>query len=90
MTMQDPLSDMLTRIRNAHLREKQSVSMPSSKLRESVSSVLIGEGYITNHGALFGTRNLDYFGFLQRHGQINSLINLLMTSKLIKIEKIKK
>ena len=49
MTMQDPLSDMLTRIRNAHLREKQSVSMPSSKLRESVSSVLKGEGYISSY-----------------------------------------
>ena len=49
MTMQDPLSDMLTRIRNAHLREKQSVSMPSSKLRESVSNVLKGEGYISSY-----------------------------------------
>jgi small subunit ribosomal protein S8 len=49
MTMQDPLSDMLTRIRNAHLREKQSVSMPSSKLREAVSNVLKGEGYISSY-----------------------------------------
>jgi len=33
MSMQDPLADMLTRIRNAQMAEKSVVSMPSSKLR---------------------------------------------------------
>ncbi len=47
MSMQDPLSDMLTRIRNAHSRSKVSVSMPSSKLKVAVANVLKEEGYIS-------------------------------------------
>jgi len=46
MSMQDPLSDMLTCIRNAHLRSKPEVAMPSSKLKASVAQVLQDEGYI--------------------------------------------
>tara|TARA_B100000941_G_scaffold208405_1_gene152495 strand:- start:498 stop:884 length:387 start_codon:yes stop_codon:yes gene_type:complete len=46
--MQDPLSDMITRIRNANLREKVSVAMPSSKVKVSVAKVLKDEGYILN------------------------------------------
>lgn len=49
MTMQDPLSDMITRIRNANLREKVSVAMPSSKVKISVAKVLKDEGYILNY-----------------------------------------
>ena len=49
MTMQDPLSDMITRIRNANLREKVSVAMPSSKVKVSVAKVLKDEGYILNY-----------------------------------------
>ena len=49
MTMQDPLSDMITRIRNANLREKVSVAMPSSKVKVSVANVLKDEGYILNY-----------------------------------------
>jgi len=37
MSMQDPLSDMLTRIRNAHQRSKPQVTMPASKLKASVA-----------------------------------------------------
>ena len=44
MTMQDPLADMLTRIRNAQLAGKAVVTMPSSKLKVSVASVLKEEG----------------------------------------------
>ena len=46
MSMQDSLADMLTRIRNAHARQKASVTMPSSKLKVSVAEVLKSEGYI--------------------------------------------
>ena len=49
MTMQDPLSDMITRIRNANLREKVSVAMPSSKVKVSVAKVLKDEGYILSY-----------------------------------------
>ena len=44
--MNDPLGDMLTRIRNAQLRGKSTVRTPGSKLRERVLEVLLDEGYI--------------------------------------------
>jgi len=48
MSMSDPIADMLTRIRNAQLVEKASVSMPSSKLKVAIAQVLQDEGYIEN------------------------------------------
>ena len=45
MSMQDPLADMLTRIRNAQMAEKSVVSMPSSTLKVAVAKVLKDEGY---------------------------------------------
>jgi len=49
MSMQDPLADMLTRIRNAQMAEKSIVVMPSSKLKMTVAKVLKQEGYILNY-----------------------------------------
>lgn len=49
MSMQDPLADMLTRIRNAQMAEKSVVSMPSSKLKVAVAKVLHDEGYIVGY-----------------------------------------
>ena len=46
MSMTDPIGDMLTRIRNAQMRNKTSVVAPASKLRERVLQVLADEGYI--------------------------------------------
>ena len=46
MPMNDPLGDLLTRIRNAQMRNKSKVSSPNSRLRESVLEVLKTEGYI--------------------------------------------
>lgn len=48
MSMQDPLADMLTRIRNAQMVGKTVVTMPSSKLKKSVADVLVSEGFIEN------------------------------------------
>jgi small subunit ribosomal protein S8 len=47
--MTDPISDMLTRIRNGQKARKVSVSMPASKAKEAVASVLKDEGYITDY-----------------------------------------
>ena len=44
--MSDPISDMLTRIRNAQSSNKNSVSIPSSSLKISIAEVLKKEGYI--------------------------------------------
>ena len=46
MSMQDPVSDMLTRIRNGQARAKLKVSMPASNLKKAIAAVLKGEGYI--------------------------------------------
>ncbi|NRA41107.1 MAG: 30S ribosomal protein S8 [Pseudomonadales bacterium] len=48
MSMQDPVADMLTRIRNSQARGKQTVSMPSSKLKANIAQVLVDEGYISS------------------------------------------
>ena len=52
MSMQDPLADMLTRIRNAQMAGKPTVEMPASKLKAAVASVLKDEGYIGAFEAL--------------------------------------
>jgi len=46
MSMSDPISDMLTRIRNAQMAEKVTVKMPSSKLKVAIAKVLQDEGYV--------------------------------------------
>ena len=49
MSMSDPISDMLTRIRNAQMASKASVAMPSSKVKVAISKVLKDEGYIEDY-----------------------------------------
>ena len=46
MSMTDPIADMLTRVRNAIMREHPTVSMPTSKVKEAIAQVLKDEGYI--------------------------------------------
>ena len=46
MSMHDPISDMMTRIRNAQRANKASVAMPSSKLKVAIAKVLKEEGYV--------------------------------------------
>jgi small subunit ribosomal protein S8 len=49
MSVNDPLSDMLTRIRNAQMRRKSRVSTPGSNIRARVLDVLKNEGYIRDY-----------------------------------------
>ncbi|QFT53434.1 30S ribosomal protein S8 [Microbulbifer sp. THAF38] len=56
MSMQDPLADMLTRIRNALARGKAEVTMPSSKLKVAVAKVLKDEGYVTDLNVSEGSK----------------------------------
>jgi len=44
MTMTDPIADMLTRIRNANVAMHDEVNMPSSKLKQSLATILQSEG----------------------------------------------
>ena len=55
MSMSDPISDMLTRIRNAQMAGKVSVVMPSSKLKVAIAGVLKEEGYLED----FAVRTVD-------------------------------
>ena len=48
MSMQDPISDMLTRLRNAQMAGKKFVEMPGSKIKAALASVLKEEGYIVS------------------------------------------
>lgn len=67
MSMQDPLADLLTRVRNGLAARHRSVSMPSSKLKAAVCAVLRDEGYITDFSVDEGVRptltvSLKYHG----------------------------
>ena len=48
MSMQDPIADMLTRIRNGQAAGKVSVSLPSSKQKLAIANLLVKEGYIAS------------------------------------------
>ena len=48
MSMQDPISDMLTRIRNAQAADKATVTMPSSGIKAAIAQVLKDEGYVSD------------------------------------------
>ena len=50
MSTHDPISDLITRIRNAQMRSKSKVTTPGSKMRASVLEVLKSEGYIRGYG----------------------------------------
>lgn len=54
MSLQDPISDMLTRIRNAQQVMKKAVEMPKSKAKMAIASVLKDEGYITDFESVDG------------------------------------
>ena len=49
MTMQDPIADMLTRIRNGQMARHGTVSMPSSKVKVAIAQVMEQEGYIDGY-----------------------------------------
>ena len=49
MSMQDPIADMLTRIRNAQAAGHDSVTMPGSRMKESIARVLQSEGYVEGY-----------------------------------------
>ena len=57
MTMTDPIADMLTRIRNGHKTEAESVLMPSSKIKINIAKVLVEEGYINGYQEEDGENN---------------------------------
>ena len=66
MSMQDPIADMLTRIRNGQAANKVAINMPSSKLKVAIANGLAAEGYIESVKVLEGAKpeleiTLKYF-----------------------------
>ena len=49
MTMSDPISDMLTRIRNANTAKHDTVDVPSSKMKLAIADILVEEGFIKKY-----------------------------------------
>jgi small subunit ribosomal protein S8 len=60
MLMNDPLGDLLTRIRNAQLRKRPTVSSPASSLRKRVLDVLQAEGYIRGYSEVEFNGKAEY------------------------------
>src|SRR5918999_3939005 len=68
MAMNDPLGDMLTRIRNAQQRRRGAVSTPGSRLRASVLDVLKSEGFIRDYSTTeFGNGRTEFSIELKYH-----------------------
>ena len=78
MTISDPISDMLTRIRNALMAGHTNVSMPHSKMKEAVAGILKQEGYIEDYEVADGKPapvlriELKYFGDRRRRRPVIS------------------
>ena len=51
MSMNDTISDLLTRIRNGQMSNKKSISVPYSKMKESICKVMLDEGYIDGYSS---------------------------------------
>ena len=49
MAMNDPIADMLTRIRNANMAKHDTVDVPSSKMKIAIANILLDEGYIAKY-----------------------------------------
>jgi small subunit ribosomal protein S8 len=54
MSVSDPISDMLTRIRNANMASRTLIAMPSSKLKVAIAKILKEEGYIDDYQVVDG------------------------------------
>ncbi len=64
--MQDPISDLLTRIRNAQMAGHETVTLPASKTKLAILKVLVDEGFLGNYEVLEGAKpeiqvSLKYF-----------------------------
>ena len=49
MTINDPIADMLTRIRNANTAKHDTVDVPASKMKVAIANILVDEGYIVKY-----------------------------------------
>ena len=97
MSMNDTISDLLTRIRNGQMSNKKSISVPYSKMKESICKVMLDEGYIDGYSSdegkirtlvvelkdFEGNPVIDYIKELADLG--SEFINHLMRFRLLKM-----
>lgn len=69
MVMTDPVSDMLARIRNANMVNHQQVSLPHSKLKESILEIMKNEGYIKNYRVVT-ENNISTINILLKYSEL--------------------
>ncbi len=79
MTMQDPMADMLTRIRNAQRAKILDVSMPSSKIKVAVATVLKEEGYIEDCSVTQGEGGKSALNIVLRYHEGQPVIEEIKT-----------
>jgi small subunit ribosomal protein S8 len=77
MSLQDPIADMLTRIRNGQARAFREVVMPSSKLKIAIASILKDEGYITDFGVTEDEGNKNSLAIQLKYFEGKPVIELL-------------
>ena len=69
MSMQDPIADLLTRIRNGQASGKVMVSMPSSKQKLAIANLLLKEGYIASVNVTGDTKKILEIGLKYYEGK---------------------
>ena len=69
MSMQDPIADLLTRIRNGQASGKVMVSMPSSKQKLAIANLLLKEGYIASVNVSGDTKKVLEIGLKYYEGK---------------------
>lgn len=69
MTMSDPIADMLTRIRNANSAKHDSVEVSSSKMKLSITNILLDEGYIKGYNIIKDNNGFDVIHIDLKYGK---------------------
>lgn len=73
--MTDPIADMLTRIRNAIMVNKETVEVPSSRLKKAIANILLEEGYVSDVKLASGEHGENLVITLKYAGKRRSVIN---------------
>ena len=60
LTTNDPIADMLTRIRNANTAKHDTVDVPSSRMKLAIADILVDEGYIAKYDLIENDKNAEF------------------------------
>ena len=68
MAINDPIADMLTRIRNANMAKHDTVDVPTSKTKKAIADILLDEGYIRNLDVTKDDRGVETLHITLKYG----------------------